>query len=188
MEIKPQRWLAVLYKCPSCGNQTVYTRVTPTKRHRERTFECQNWQCKSNYEIVERKYYTTFVIECSISFTIVAGTLGQIGQFKVCDIVHPNVRAFKKWFAQRKAEQAEQTRQYNEKWRKIYEEADAKRERERQQEALIKEAAQVAYRREHAAELIAEEVARSAWGEDEVEAGDPEFFVPDDTFDDDHPF
>jgi hypothetical protein len=132
-------------------------------RNRERTFECHNWSCHASYEIVERRYWTSFCIESGISQTTIAGTLPEFWGWRVCHIVHRNIREFKKWYRRRKREQAEEARVYHEKWQKIYAEADAKRQREREQEALIKEAAQIAYKRDHAAELIAEQVAASVW-------------------------
>jgi long-subunit acyl-CoA synthetase (AMP-forming) len=98
-----------------------------------------------------------------MSQTTVAGTLAQMGPFKICDIVHPNIRAFKKWYKQRRAELDEQARQYFEHQHQIEAEAAERRERQRKLDALLKEAAQVAYRREYAAELIAEQVAASVW-------------------------
>lgn len=137
MEIKAQRWLAIWYRCPHCGSQTANPRLTPTKRHRERTHECHNWQCKSEMQVVERRYYTTFCIESGVSFTTVAGTLKELGPFKVCDIVYPNVRAFRKWVAVRQAEQAEQYRQYLEHWQQIEKEAAARREQQGREAALL---------------------------------------------------
>lgn len=167
MEIKAQRWLAVLFQCPQCGNQTIHPRVTPTKRHRDESFACHNWRCQSTYEIAERRYYTTFVIEPGISFTTIAGTLDKLGPFKICDIVHPNIRAFRKWYARRKAEQDEQARVYFERERVLQIEYEAKVKRWREEERLLKDAEKVVYEREHAAELLAEQVAQAAWPEEQ---------------------
>jgi hypothetical protein len=163
-----------------------------TKRNRERTFECQNWSCRTLYEITERRYWTSFCIEPGLSQTTIAGTLAEFGGWRVCQIVHRNIREFKKWYRKRKREQAEEARAYHEKWRKIYEEADAKRQREREQEQLLKEAAQIAYRREHAAELIAKQVAASVWVEPAAAPENDKEWFSDydlaDDLDDDHPF
>jgi len=139
IEIVPRRWLAVWYRCPHCSSQTASPMLTPTKRHREYTPTCHNWQCESDMQVVERRYYTTFCIEAGVSFTTVAGTLGELGPFKICDIVHPNIRAFRKWVAVRQAEQAEQYRHYLEHQRQVEEEAAVRRERQRKEAALLKE-------------------------------------------------
>jgi hypothetical protein len=159
-----------------------------TKRNRERVFECQNWSCRATYEIIGRRYWTSFCIEESISQTTIAGTLAEFGGWRVCQIVHRNIREFKKWYRKRKREQAEEARAYHEKWRKIYAEADAKRQREREQEQLLKEATQIAYRREHAAELIAEQVAALVWVDPETPKNDKEWFSDYDLDLDEHPF
>jgi hypothetical protein len=155
MEIKARRWLAIWYRCPNCGAQTGSPMLTPTRNHREYVPACHHYGCKCKMEIVERKYYTTFAIEAGVSFTTIAGTLEMIGPFKVCNIVFPNIRAFTKWVEQRRAELAEQSRQY-----------EARLKREHEEAALLKEAEQIAYRRSHAVELAAEEVARGVWTED----------------------
>lgn len=172
MEIKPRRWLAALYQCPNCGGQTARTLMTPTKRHREYIPECHNWQCRCNMVIVERRYYTTFVIEASVSFTTIAGTLARVGPCKVCDVVHPNVRAFRRWVEQRQAEQAEQHQRYMEEMTRREAEGAAQHERRRREAALLKEAETVAYRRTHAVELLAEQIARAVWPEEEHTADD----------------
>lgn len=186
LDIKAQRWLAVSYRCPKCGNTTYHTMLKRTKRNRERVFECQNWSCRSLYEIVERRYWTSFCIEVSLSQTTIAGTLPEFGGWRVCHIVHRNIREFKQWYRRRKREQAEEARAYQEKWQKIYAEADAKRQREREQERLLKEASLIAYRREHAAELIAEQVAASVWIEPPtiVASNSSDDFLNDDGLDD----
>ena len=187
MEIKAQRWLAIWYRCPRCGSQTANPRLTPTKKHRERTYECHNWQCSREHshdmQVVERRYYTTFCIESGVSFTTVAGTLGQLGPFKICDIVHPNIRAFRKWVAVRQAEQAQQYQEYLEHWKQVEKEAAERRERQRKEVALLEEAETVAYRREHAVELAAEQVANAVWVESDVPT-----FSPEQDLDDEHPF
>lgn len=183
MKIKAQRWLAVLYKCPQCGSQTAHTRLTPTKRNREFVSTCSNWRCESTYQIVERRYYTTFAIEVGISETMVAGTLAEIGPFSVCQIVYLNIRAFRKWVEKRRAELAEQHRVYMEEWKRREVEGEARRNKEASERALFKEVEGVVYRREHVVELQAEQVVRDVWSSDSLSAN---VGWPDD--DDDHPF
>jgi hypothetical protein len=70
-------------------------------------------------EVAAYKWYTTFAIEPGLSQTTIAGTLAAIGPFKLCDIVHPNIRAFRQWYRRRRAEVADQARQYRERERQI---------------------------------------------------------------------
>src|SRR5581483_11364161 len=187
LEIKAQRWLAIWYRCPKCGSQTFQTFLKPTKRNRERTFECQNWSCRTPYEIVERRYWTSFCIEPAISGDTIAGTLAEFGGWRVCHIVHRNIREFKRWYRMRKAELAEQHRLYMEEWRRREAEGEARRKREAEVRALLREAEKIAYRREHAVELLAEQVARAVWPNDSVD----DYLSNDDLgdlYDDDHPF
>ncbi len=137
--------------------------------------------------IVERRYYTTFAIEAGVSFTTIAGTLERIGPFKVCDIVHPNIRTFRQWVERRRAELAEQHRQYMEEWARRQAEGEARRKREQAEAALQKEVEGIAYRRAHAVELAAEKVAQAVWPEEQREQLADWAKLPDD-FDDDHPF
>jgi hypothetical protein len=143
-------------------------------------------------QVVERRYYTTFCIEDGISFSTVAGTLAELGPFKICDIVHPNIRAFRKWVAVRRAEQAEQYRQWSERQKQIEKEATERRERERREAILLKEAGTIAYQRTHAVELLAEQVAKAVWVESDVPNNErvfpPEQFDDSDLDLDDHPF
>ena len=189
MEIKARRWLAVWYRCPECGAQSGSPMLTPTKVHREYVPGCHNYRCDCKMEIVERKYYTTFVIEPGISFTNIAGTLEKIGPFKVCNIVYPNIRVFTRWVELRRIELAEQSRKYMEEFRKQQAEGEARRERERQERELLRQAGQIAYRRSHAVELAAEEVARGVWPE---EMSSPKSLTLDDDYYlgdlPDHPF
>jgi hypothetical protein len=188
MEIKARRWLAIWYRCPKCGAQTGSPMLTPTKRHREYVPACYHYRCDCRMEIVERKYYTTFAIEAGVSFTTIAGTLEKIGPFKVCNIVFPNIRAFREWVEMRQAELAEQSRKYMEEFRKRQEESEARHERERQEKALLKEAEQVAYRRNHAVELAAEQIAREFWPKESEETDRLNLDGVFDLYDDDHPF
>ncbi len=165
MEIKARRWLAVWFQCPECGAQSGNPMLTPTKKHRERVYECSSYTHRERrvpMQLVERRYYTTFAIETSISFTTIAGTLERIGPFRVCNIVYPDIRAFRKWVEKRRAELAEQSRQYMEHMRIQQEESEARRKREREEAVLLKEAEAVVYRRSHAVEMAAEQVARAA--------------------------
>jgi hypothetical protein len=114
-------------------------------------------------EVVEHRWYTTFCIEPGLSQTTIAGTLEKIGPFTVCHLVHPNLRAFRRWYKRRRAEEDEKARQYFERERQIDAEYRARLARQQAEAAMLKEAEQVAYRREHAAELAAEQVARAAW-------------------------
>jgi hypothetical protein len=166
MEIKARRWLAVLYKCPHCRSQTARTQLTPTKRHRESTLTCGTWECEGAYQIIERKYYTTFAREDNVSFSTVAGTLEKIGSFDVCQIVHPNIRAFRKWVEKRRIELAEQREAYMKEWEHRKAEGEAQRKKEAAERALFKEVEHVVYQREHAIELQAEQVAHAAWPDD----------------------
>ena len=186
MEIKARRWLAVWYQCPNCGAQSGSPQLTPTQRHREQIPKCHNYRCDDcNMLIVERRYYTTFAIEAGVSQTMVAGTLERLGPFTICTIVHPTIRAFRRWVEQRRAELAEQHRLYMEVWRRREEEGAARRKHEAQERALLREAEAIAYQREHAVELAAEQVARAVWPEEEMclKADFDESL-----FDDDHPF
>lgn len=112
---------------------------------------------------IERRWYTLFTEETDLNGTMRAGTLKEIGRFTVCQIVHPNIRVFRAWVEQRRAELAEQNRQYQEEWAKRQAEGEARRKKEEAERALLKEAQEIAYKREHAAELEAEKVARTAW-------------------------
>lgn len=191
MEMKSMRWLAVVYKCPQCGSQTGHPRLTPTKRNRERSMTCTNWRCKSTCEIVERRYYTTFAIESGVSVTMVAGTLEKIGPFDVCQIVKPNIRAFRKWVEMRRAELAEQHRVYMEEWKRREVEGEARRKKELTDRTLLKEVERVAYQREHAIELQAEQVMRAVWPHDMPNPLSTTFredTTVDWQFDDEHPF
>ncbi len=99
MKIEARRVLAVEYRCPQCGRSSASLAMTPTKRHRERRPIC-TW-CEVTQEIVRRRYYTQFAADlCSV-----AGTCEKIGQFRVCNYVYPNIRAFKR-VVQRRAEEA----------------------------------------------------------------------------------
>jgi len=87
----------------------------------------------------------------------------------------------------RKAELAEQHRLYMEEWRRREAEGEARRKREAEVRALLREAEKIAYRREHAVELLAEQVARAVWPNDSVD----DYLSNDDLgdlYDDDHPF
>jgi hypothetical protein len=171
MEMKVQRWLAVWYRCPRCGLQTAQTRMAPTKRNRDDVPECYGYDCDLHkVRVLERRYYTTFAIEPGISATFVVGTLKRIGPFKVCDIVHPNIRAFRTWYRQRKVELDEQARQDEERQRQIEEEERKRRERKQAQAVLVQEAERIAWRRAHAIELEAEQIARALWPETKQEA------------------
>lgn len=165
MEIEARRWLAVLYKCPKCGNQTVQMMLTPTKAHRNRSFPCYRWDCNATYEIAERRYYTTFAIEASVSFTMIAGTLEKIGPFDVCQIVYPSIRRFRRWVEIRRVELAEQHRLYMEEWKKREAEGEVRRRKEAAERAFLWEVEAIAYRQDHVVELQAEQVARALWSD-----------------------
>jgi hypothetical protein len=164
LRIEARRWVAIWWRCPQCGAQSADLMLTPWGYRHLRVQECHSYKHeRCSREIVERRWYTTFAIEPGISFSTTAGTLEKIGPFKLCDIVHPNIRVFKRWYWRRKREEAEKTRQYLERERQIEAEWRARRERERQEAALLQEAEAVVYQRAHAAELSAEQVARAAW-------------------------
>jgi|SRR5450755_466626 len=188
MEIKARRWLAIWYQCPECGAQSGSPMLTPTKAHREYAPECSSYRHdRMRMHIVERRYYTTFAIEAGVSFTTIAGTLERIGPFTVCTIVHRNIRSFRKWVEQRRAELAEQHHLYLEEWHRRQEESEARLKRQREEAELIREAEGIAYRRTHAVELAAEKVAQTFWPKetsDSVLADPFEHFE----YDDDHPF
>lgn len=188
MEIKARRWLAAWYQCPVCGAQSGSPMVTPTKVHREYAPECSSYRHdRMRMQIIERRYYTTFAIECTISSTIIAGTLEKIGPFKVCTIVHPDIRSFRKWVEMRRAELAEQSRQYMEEFRRSQEESEARLKRQRAEAALLREVEGIAYRRAHAVELAAEKVAQACWPEEKLSDLSGCAEIPD-GFDDEHPF
>jgi len=136
LKIEARQWIAIWYRCPQCGAQSAETMVTPWRYRHRPVRECYGYKCdRCALEIVERRWYTTFCIEPGLSFTTIAGTLAAIGPFKLCDIVHRDIRAFRQWYRQRRAEVDEQARQYWEherqidaKWvarRKLQEEAEA---------------------------------------------------------------
>ncbi len=135
--------------------------------------------------VVERRYYTTFAIEAGVSFTTIAGTLERIGPFKVCDIVHRDIRSFRKWVEKRRSELAEQHRLYMEEWRRRQEESEARQKRQREEAALRREVEGIAYQRAHAAKLEAEKVALAYWPEEKDLSSWAEI---QDSFDDKHPF
>ena len=189
MEIKARRWLAVWYKCPNCGAQSGHPMLTPTKKHRDYRPTCGHWRCDCKLEVVERRYYTTFAIEAGVSFTTIAGTLEQIGPFKVCNIVHPNIRAFRKWVEKRREEVAEQSRKYMEEFSRIQAESEARLKRQREEEALLREVEGIAYRRAHAVELTAEKIASEVWPTDAPNTLERFDFDDDELGElDDHPF
>jgi hypothetical protein len=107
LKIEARRWVAVWYRCPRCGAQSGELMLTPWRWAHRRPRECYGYQCnRAELTIVEHKWYTTFCIEPGLSFTTVAGTLATIGPFRLCDIVQPNIRAFRKWYRRHKAEWA----------------------------------------------------------------------------------
>lgn len=70
-------------------------------------------RCWSAEEIIARRYYTVFTAD----FYTVAGTCEKIGPFKLCDLVFPNIRVFKRWVRERQRVRAEETRVYFEQER-----------------------------------------------------------------------
>lgn len=165
MEIKAQRWIAVWYKCEKCGSQTANTMLTPSQYRRSDIPVCRDWPCESEMLVAEKRWYTTFVVERTVSFTTIAGTLSKIGPFKVCDIVHSNIHAFRKWVVVRKEEQAEQHRQYLEYWRRVEEEANVRREQQRKEAIQLKEAEAVASRHMHVPSTVSD--PDPDWDDDE---------------------
>jgi hypothetical protein len=164
LKIEARRWVAVWWKCPQCGAQSADLMLTPWRYRHLPARECFGYKCnRCALVVVERKWYTTFCIEPGLSRTTVAGTLGMIGPFRLCDIVQPNIRAFRRWYRRRRAEEDEKARQYFARERQIEAEYRSRLARQRQEAALLKEVEAVAYRREHAAELAAEQVARAVW-------------------------
>src|SRR5579872_4213995 len=164
VKIESRPWVAVWYRCPRCGAQSAETMLSPWRYLHRQPRECQGRKCDHvELAVAERRWYTTFAIEPGVSFTTIAGTLAAIGPFRVCDIVQPNVRAFRQWYRQRRAEADEKARQYFERERQIEAEWSARRERQRQEAILLREVEAVAYRRAHAVELAAEQVARAFW-------------------------
>src|SRR5579883_3299208 len=100
LKIESRQWVAVWYRCPKCGAQLAETMLTPWRyAHRRYVPECHSYKhdpCA--LAIVERRWYTTFAIESGLGPTIMAGTAAAIGPFKLCDIVQPNIRAFRQWY------------------------------------------------------------------------------------------
>lgn len=133
MKIESRKWVAVWYRCPKCGAESGNTMLTPRqwKRMQQDLWDCHNYKHeRCQVEVVKRRWYTTFCIENGISGNTIAGTLAKIGPFTVCQIVHPNSQVFRRWVRQRKAERAKEHQAYLDQWRKIEEDARAKRERE----------------------------------------------------------
>lgn len=123
LKIESRRWVAVWYRCPQCGAQSAETMVTPWRYRHRHARECSGYRCnRAELEIVERRWYTTFCIEPGLSFTTTAGTLAAIGPFKLCDIVHRDIRAFRRWYRQARKEADERARAYQERERKVQEE------------------------------------------------------------------
>lgn len=181
LKIGVRRWVAVWYRCPKCGKQTAFTMLSPWLYRYLSLQECSSWKCnRFALEVVERRWYTTFCIETGVSFATITGTLEMIGPFRVWNMVHRDIRAFKRWYRRRKAEEAEKTRLHLEYQRQVEAEWRARRERQRPEAAVLKEIEKGAYRREHAVELVAEKVARAVWPGEEIrrQAGNEDDFDP----------
>jgi hypothetical protein len=160
MQIEARRWLAARYQCPVCGRDSASLMMPPTRFHRDYAPTCWGFKCNNaQMNIVERRYYTTFASD----FYSTAGTLAKIGPFKVCDMVHPSIRHFKKWYIERRAELDRQAQEYFALERQRQAEGEARRQREREAAALLKEAERVARRVTQAGLMDAEEAARSVW-------------------------
>jgi hypothetical protein len=94
--------------------------MTPWRWKHRFPRQCHNYKCNNvEMEVAAHRWYTTFAIESGLSQTTIAGTLEKLGPFRVCNIVHPNIRAFRRWYRRRQAEEAEKTRQYQERQRQI---------------------------------------------------------------------
>lgn len=118
LRIEARRWVAAWYRCPHCGAQTADLMLTPWQWAHRRARTCYHYSCnEADLAVVERRWYTTFAVEPGLSQTTIAGTLAAIGPFTVCDLVHPNLRAFRRWYRRRRAERDEQIRQYQEQQR-----------------------------------------------------------------------
>lgn len=131
LRIEARRWIAVWYRCPVCGAQSGEMLLTPWRWAHRVPRHHHSYKCNdAELEVVEHKWYTTFCIESGLGPTTVAGTLAEIGPFRVCQIVHPNIRKFRAWYRRRKAEEAEKTRQYLERERQIETEWRARRQRQ----------------------------------------------------------
>lgn len=118
LKIEARRWVAVWYRCPSCGAQSGETMLTPWRWTHRRVRTCCGYGCNdAEIEVVGYRWYTTFCIEPSLSRTTIAGTLARLGPFTVCQVVHPNIRAFRRWYRRRRAERDEEVRQYQERER-----------------------------------------------------------------------
>ncbi len=173
LQIESRRWLAVWYRCPKCGAQSGRTRLTPTRRHRDYVPECDGWQCNDcAMEIVARRYYTTFCIEYGITATTVAGTLAELGPFRICNYVYPNIRVFRRVIAEKMAEREREMQECLERERKMSAEYEGRRKREQEAARLVKEAEAVAYRQAHAVKLAAEQIASAACSEQELPVED----------------
>lgn len=153
MEIKARKRIAVHYQCPECGAQTFQTCLTATKKNLEQRPQCSSSSCGLKYgfgeepemQVKVRRYYTMFAEETDLNGTKRAGTLGEIGErFTVCQIVQPNIRAFRAWVEKRRAERAEENRTYQEEMSKRQAEAEEQRKKEEAERALFKEAQEVA--------------------------------------------
>ncbi len=163
LKIESRQWVAVWLRCPRCGAQTGELMLTPWQYRHRQMRECFSYKHdRCALEVVQRRWYTTFCIEPGVSFTTIAGTVATIGPFKLCDIVQPNIRAFRRWVRQHQSKRDEQRRAYEVEW--------AAR---RQTAVLVREAEAVAYQRAHTAELAAEQVARAAWPGEESRSARP---------------
>lgn len=141
LKIEARRWVAAWWKCPQCGAQSADLMLTPWRYRHLPARECFGYKCdRCALVVVERKWYTTFCIEPGLSCTTMAGTLEAIGPFRLCDIVQPNIRAFRQWYRRRKAEENEKTRQYLEREHLIEAEWSARRECQRREAALLQAA------------------------------------------------
>jgi hypothetical protein len=181
MEIKARRLLAVEYRCPQCQHHSASLAMAPTKRNRDYIPTCITCDCEE--VILARRYYTQFAAD----FSSTAGTLGTLGPFQVCTYVFPTIRAFRKFVAERQAQIAKEAEAYYARQRELQAEAEARLKRQREEAALVQEAEQIAWRRQHAAELEAEQIARAVWPEDNGKSQQTRGENLS-KFDDDHPF
>lgn len=154
IQIVPRRRLAIWYQCPQCKRSGSYQHMTPTKKHRDWVGTCID--CDVQEVIVRRRYYMIW----SCDFYGTAGSCKEI-----CEYYFPNIRAFKKWIAERTAELQKQAEEYYEQQRVIDAEYQARVKKQREEAALLEQVERVAYQTVHAVELQAEQIAKSVWPE-----------------------
>jgi len=178
IEIIPQRRLAVWYQCPECKATYGRSDMDPTERNAKDVGMCVF--CEVQEVIVRRRYYTVWASD----FYGTAGTCKE-----VCEYSFPNIRAFKKWLAEKTAQREQEAKEYFEHEHHVRAEYEARLKKEREEAALLKEVERIVYQATYAVELEAEQVAKAVWielkQEERLSSNDD---LDDSGSDDGHPF